>query len=42
MAELDGLWRVLSFLGLGLSLIALGAVFRRFVAGREEVAPSEA
>lgn len=32
MAELDGLWRVLSFLGLGLGLIALGAVFRRFVA----------
>jgi uncharacterized membrane protein len=32
MAELGGLWRVLSFLGLGLSLIALGAVFRRFVA----------
>jgi uncharacterized membrane protein len=36
MAELDGLWRVLSFLGLGLSLITLGAVFRRFVAGRVE------
>ena len=32
MANLDGLWRVLSFLGLGLSLIGLGAVFRRFVA----------
>ena len=31
MAELGGLWRVLSFLGLGLSLIGLGAVFRRFV-----------
>ena len=31
MSELDGLWRVLSFLGLGLSLIGLGAVFRRFV-----------
>ena len=29
MAELDGLWRVLSFLGLGLSLIALGTVYRR-------------
>jgi uncharacterized membrane protein len=34
MSELGGLWRVLSFLGLGLSLIGLGAVFRRFVAGR--------
>ncbi len=31
MAGLGGLWRVLSFLGLGLSLIGLGAVFRRFV-----------
>ncbi|MBK1662410.1 hypothetical protein CKO45_29970 [Paracraurococcus ruber] len=31
MDELDGLWRVLSFLGLGLSLIALGWVYRRFV-----------
>jgi len=36
MAELGGLWRVLSFLGLGLSLIALGAVFRRFVVTRPE------
>lgn len=32
MGDLVGLWRVLSFLGLGLSLIALGAVYRRFVA----------
>ena len=32
MAGLVGLWRVLSFLGLGLTLISLGAVFRRFVA----------
>ena len=31
MAGLGGLWRVLSFLGLGLSLIALGAFYRRFV-----------
>lgn len=31
MAELTGLWRVLSFLGLGLSLIGLGAFYRRFV-----------
>ena len=31
MADLAGLWRVLSFLGLGLTLIALGAVYRRFV-----------
>ena len=32
MGGLIGLWRVLSFLGLGLTLIALGAVYRRFVA----------
>jgi uncharacterized membrane protein len=32
MADLTGLWRVLSFLGLGLALIGLGAVHRRFVA----------
>lgn len=31
MAGLTGLWRVLSFLGLGLALIGLGAVYRRFV-----------
>ena len=31
MADLTGLWRVASFLGLGLSLIALGAMHRRFV-----------
>lgn len=30
MAGLEGLWRVLSFLGLGLALIALGAAYRRF------------
>jgi uncharacterized membrane protein len=32
MADLTGLWRVLSFLGLGLALIGLGVVHRRFVA----------
>ncbi len=31
MADLEGLWRVLSFLALGLALIALGWVYRRFV-----------
>jgi uncharacterized membrane protein len=31
MGGLEGLWRVLSFLGLGLALIALGWVYRRFV-----------
>ena len=33
MAGLDGLWRVLSFLGLGVSLIGLGAFYRRFLVG---------
>jgi uncharacterized membrane protein len=33
MAGLEGLWRVLSLLGLGLGLIGLGAVYRRFVVG---------
>jgi uncharacterized membrane protein len=31
MSGLTGLWRVMSFLGLGVALIALGAVHRRFV-----------
>jgi uncharacterized membrane protein len=31
MSGLDGLWRVVSFLGLGLALIGLGAAYRRFV-----------
>jgi uncharacterized membrane protein len=31
MSDLTGLWRVLSFLGLGLTLIGLGYVHRRFV-----------
>ena len=39
MAELQGLWRVLSFLGLGLGLIALGAVFRRFVVAMPAAIP---
>jgi uncharacterized membrane protein len=34
MSGLEGLWRVVSFLGLGLTLISLGAVYRRFVATR--------
>ena len=40
MADLTGLWRVLSFLGLGLALIGLGVVHRRFVlpAQKQQVA----
>lgn len=36
MAGLVGLWRVLSFLGLGLVLIGLGAAYRRMVASPPE------
>ncbi|MGE0225802.1 MAG: DUF2339 domain-containing protein [Acetobacteraceae bacterium] len=35
MGELQGLWRVLSFLGLGLTLIGLGTLFRR-LSGRQQ------
>jgi uncharacterized membrane protein len=34
MSDLTGLWRVVSFLGLGLALIGLGAAHRRFVVPR--------
>jgi uncharacterized membrane protein len=40
MSELVGLWRVLSFLGLGLALIGLGAVYRRFVLGGSVTPPA--
>lgn len=40
MDALVGLWRVLSFLGLGLALIALGAIHRRFVAARPAATPA--
>ncbi|MGE0419247.1 MAG: DUF2339 domain-containing protein [Acetobacteraceae bacterium] len=33
MGELTGLWRVLSFLGLGLALIGFGALYRRLSGG---------
>jgi uncharacterized membrane protein len=36
MSGLTGLWRVLSFLGLGLALIGLGVVHRRFVLPKEQ------
>jgi uncharacterized membrane protein len=35
MSDLDGLWRVASFFVLGLSLIAVGWAWRRFVASEE-------
>jgi uncharacterized membrane protein len=41
MDTLVGLWRVLSFLGLGLALIGLGAIYRRFVVGRERAVGGE-
>ncbi|HKM62167.1 MAG TPA: DUF2339 domain-containing protein [Acidisphaera sp.] len=37
MGELTGLWRVLSFLGLGLALIGLGAVHRQFLLSAKDV-----
>ncbi|MCK8785645.1 DUF2339 domain-containing protein [Roseomonas sp. NAR14] len=36
MSELVGLWRVLSFLGLGLALIGLGGLYQRFVVVRRD------
>ncbi len=39
MSGLQGLWRVLSFLGLGLCLIGLGALYRRFVQPAAGTAP---
>jgi uncharacterized membrane protein len=33
-SDLGGLWRVASFLGLGLSLIGIGQLYRRFVLSR--------
>ena len=41
MADLTGLWRVLSFLGLGLALIGLGVVHRRFVLPAQPVLGDE-
>jgi uncharacterized membrane protein len=32
MGDLDGLYRVASFLGLGLSLVSIGLLYQRFVA----------
>ena len=40
MGGLTGLWRVLSFLGLGLTLIALGSLYGRFVAKPAEPPPA--
>lgn len=37
-AALDGLLRILSFLGLGIALIGIGWVYNRFLAGRPEAA----
>ncbi len=39
MAGLEGLYRVASFLGLGLSLVAIGLIYQRFVPGGEAQAP---
>jgi uncharacterized membrane protein len=39
MSGLTGLWRVLSFLALGLALIGLGVVYRRFVVPMRQLPP---
>ncbi len=39
MSGIEGLWRVLSFLGLGLALIGLGSAYRRLSVGAP--APAE-
>ncbi len=39
MSDLDGLWRVLSFLGLGLSLIGLSALYRRVMGAERAATP---
>jgi len=41
MSDLTGLWRVLSFLGLGLALIGLGVAHRRFVILTSEPMPED-
>ncbi len=40
MSALEGLWRVLSFLGLGLALIGMGAVYGRLAGSRREAMPA--
>jgi len=40
MADLTGLLRVASFLGLGIALLALGFVYRRYVF-REDSSPAD-
>ena len=41
-AALDGLIRILSFLGLGISLIGIGWVYRRFLAARPKASVADA
>lgn len=42
MAGLTGLWRALSFIGLGLVLVGIGLLYQRFFAGGDEAPPAEA
>jgi uncharacterized membrane protein len=41
MASLEGLWRVASFMGLGLSLVGIGALYQRFVFPQKAEAPPQ-
>jgi uncharacterized membrane protein len=39
-ADLEGLWRAASFLGLGFSLLAIGLAYQRFVRTGEQQQPA--
>ncbi len=41
MSELAGIYRVISFLGLGAGLLGLGYAYQRFVSGRDNLAPED-
>lgn len=40
MSNLTGIWRALSFIGLGLVLIGIGALYQRLLSGHTKTAPS--
>ena len=42
MGQLEGLWRALSFMGLGAVLVGIGYLYRRFVFPPSAVEPAEA
>ena len=40
MSELEGIWRALSFMGLGAALIGIGLVYQRLLFGTRKPAKS--